>query len=209
MSIATRCMRSCTARRGSTTPTSPCSSTEPPFVKQGVSNGFVTQQDVVPTLAALLGTGPPATAARPAAAPGARGDESTAARAGAVRSRRHAGGLLRYLRRRAPDALAAAAGRRVVRQRPCDVRANADRGRPREHRDGRGTPRPWPRRQQAVQSGERQAPGGLRRTKPRRDDGAYPRRRVEHRDGRPGNHHWSRRRNPRHSGARRAWRVRA
>jgi len=33
-----------------------------PFVKQGVWSGFVTQQDVVPTLAALLGTVPPATA---------------------------------------------------------------------------------------------------------------------------------------------------
>ena len=33
-----------------------------PFVKQGVSNDSVTQQDVVPTLAALLGTVPPATA---------------------------------------------------------------------------------------------------------------------------------------------------
>ena len=33
----------------------------PPFVKPGVSNDFVTQQDVVPTLAALLGTVPPAT----------------------------------------------------------------------------------------------------------------------------------------------------
>ena len=33
-----------------------------PFVKQGVSNGLVTQQDIVPTLAALLGTVPPATA---------------------------------------------------------------------------------------------------------------------------------------------------
>lgn len=34
----------------------------PPFVKQGVWNNSVTQQDVVPTLAALLGTAPPATA---------------------------------------------------------------------------------------------------------------------------------------------------
>lgn len=34
----------------------------PPFVKQGVWNNAVTQQDVVPTLAALLGTAPPATA---------------------------------------------------------------------------------------------------------------------------------------------------
>jgi hypothetical protein len=33
-----------------------------PFVKQSVSNDFVTQQDIVPTLAALLGTVPPATA---------------------------------------------------------------------------------------------------------------------------------------------------
>ena len=33
-----------------------------PFVQQGVSNDVVTQQDVVPTLAALLGTVPPATA---------------------------------------------------------------------------------------------------------------------------------------------------
>ena len=33
-----------------------------PFIKQGVSNDRVTQQDVVPTLAALLGTAPPATA---------------------------------------------------------------------------------------------------------------------------------------------------
>lgn len=34
----------------------------PPFIKQGASNEPVTQQDVVPTLAALLGTVPPATA---------------------------------------------------------------------------------------------------------------------------------------------------
>jgi hypothetical protein len=34
----------------------------PPFVKQGVWNNAVTQQDVVPTLAALLGAAPPATA---------------------------------------------------------------------------------------------------------------------------------------------------
>ena len=34
----------------------------PPFVNQIVSHEFVTQQDVAPTLAALLGTGPPATA---------------------------------------------------------------------------------------------------------------------------------------------------
>jgi Type I phosphodiesterase / nucleotide pyrophosphatase len=34
----------------------------PPFVKQGTSNARVTQQDVVPTLAAVLGTTPPATA---------------------------------------------------------------------------------------------------------------------------------------------------
>jgi predicted AlkP superfamily pyrophosphatase or phosphodiesterase len=34
----------------------------PPFIKQGVVNDAVTQQDVVPTLAALLGTAPPATA---------------------------------------------------------------------------------------------------------------------------------------------------
>jgi Type I phosphodiesterase / nucleotide pyrophosphatase len=33
-----------------------------PFIKQGVSNDVVTQQDVVPTLAALLGTLPPGTA---------------------------------------------------------------------------------------------------------------------------------------------------
>ena len=33
-----------------------------PFIKQGVWNDRVTQQDVVPTLAALLGTAPPATA---------------------------------------------------------------------------------------------------------------------------------------------------
>jgi len=33
-----------------------------PFIKQGVWNNAVTQQDVVPTLAALLGTAPPATA---------------------------------------------------------------------------------------------------------------------------------------------------
>ena len=33
-----------------------------PFIKQGVFNDRVTQQDVVPTLAALLGTAPPATA---------------------------------------------------------------------------------------------------------------------------------------------------
>src|SRR5262245_17353952 len=33
-----------------------------PFVQQGTSNARVTQQDVVPTLAALLGTAPPATA---------------------------------------------------------------------------------------------------------------------------------------------------
>ena len=33
-----------------------------PFIRQGVSNDAVTQQDVVPTLAALLGTAPPATA---------------------------------------------------------------------------------------------------------------------------------------------------
>jgi predicted AlkP superfamily pyrophosphatase or phosphodiesterase len=34
----------------------------PPFIKQGVWNDAVAQQDVVPTLAALLGTAPPATA---------------------------------------------------------------------------------------------------------------------------------------------------
>ena len=33
-----------------------------PFIKQGTSSAQVTQQDVVPTLAALLGTAPPATA---------------------------------------------------------------------------------------------------------------------------------------------------
>jgi hypothetical protein len=33
-----------------------------PFIRPGVSNDRVTQQDVVPTLAALLGTAPPATA---------------------------------------------------------------------------------------------------------------------------------------------------
>ncbi len=33
----------------------------PPFVKPGVSSTLVTQQDIVPTLAALLGTAPPAT----------------------------------------------------------------------------------------------------------------------------------------------------
>jgi arylsulfatase A-like enzyme len=33
-----------------------------PFVKPGVSNAAVSQQDVVPTLATLLGTAPPATA---------------------------------------------------------------------------------------------------------------------------------------------------
>jgi hypothetical protein len=35
----------------------------PPFVKPSVTDARVTQQDVVPTLAALLGTAPPATAA--------------------------------------------------------------------------------------------------------------------------------------------------
>jgi predicted AlkP superfamily pyrophosphatase or phosphodiesterase len=35
----------------------------PPFIKPGVTNDPVAQQDVVPTLAALLGTVPPATAA--------------------------------------------------------------------------------------------------------------------------------------------------
>jgi Type I phosphodiesterase / nucleotide pyrophosphatase len=34
----------------------------PPFIKPGVSSTPVTQQDIVPTLAALLGTAPPATA---------------------------------------------------------------------------------------------------------------------------------------------------
>jgi hypothetical protein len=34
----------------------------PPFIKQGVSSEPVTQQDLVPTLAAILGTAPPATA---------------------------------------------------------------------------------------------------------------------------------------------------
>ena len=146
---------------------------------------------------------------RPAARPSARGDERTAARAGALRTRRHAGGLRRYLRRRAPDALPPAAGRRVVRQRACHVGANAHRGRPRQPRDGRGAPRPWPGREQAVQSRERQVPGGIRRTEPRGANGAHPRRCVEHPDRGPGRHHRARRRAPRHRRAHRPRRVRA
>ena len=96
-SIAIRCTRSCTARPGTTTRTYRCSSTDAPFIKQGVSNDAVAQQDVVPTLArcsARLRQRPH----RRALAAGARVDDGTAARGRAVRARWRAGGLLRYLR---------------------------------------------------------------------------------------------------------------
>ena len=69
-----------------------------PFIKQGVWNDRVTQQDVVPTLAALLGTAPPATALGQPLRQALAATSARAARHRPVRSRRHACGLFRQVR---------------------------------------------------------------------------------------------------------------
>ena len=73
-----------------------------PFIKPGASKDPVSQQDVVPTLAALLGTAPPATAMGRDAAAGTGVDDDAASSDRDVRARRDSCGLLRYLRERMP-----------------------------------------------------------------------------------------------------------
>ena len=167
-----------------------------PFVKTGAFSSAAKQQDIAPTVGAIVGVPATATYTGRVLTEAIAGSQRRAADRVGDRPRRDARGLFRNTCGRDADAHAAAPRWRVVYESARSrCPANGHRRRSRDDRHRQRSAHSRHHREHPVQPRHRQVAGGVRSARYARADGADPGGRVEprhrwqSRDHRPGRRH--------------------